>query len=245
MVEAAFMSSILYGCESWLNISLKPAEKMYNTAIKALLGVRKTATNQLCIIEGGFKPLTGLVKDRQKKFFQKMAERPHHHQDPFNHALGMVTELHKPMSKYIQSIKDGSDFAAKEFDLMEEFVVNASGTKYRTYVQLNPDLSQHTLYAGATVIPDYLRITFSRYRLSSHRLRVEIGRYYGTLHDDRLCSCGLGVQDELHIFTCPRVKDMLITPAKVYASPSDFFNDTKVEDLHVLHKVLKELEYKE
>ena len=245
VVEAAFMSSILYGCESWLNVSLKPAEKMYNAAIKALLGVRISATNQLCIIEGGFKPLVGLVKDRQKKFFQKMAERPHHHQDPFSHAMGMVNDLHKPMRNYIQSIREGSDFASKELQLMKEFVASASGTKFQTYVKLNPDLSQHMLYTSAPVVPDYLRITFSRYRLSSHRLRVEVGRYQGTSHNERLCSCGLGVQDELHIFMCPRVEDMLKTQAKVYVSPSDFFDDTKVEDLHVLHKVLKELEYKE
>ena len=128
---------------------------------------------------------------------------------------------------------------------MKEFVASASGTKFQTYVKLNPDLSQHMLYTSAPVVPDYLRITFSRYRLSSHRLRVEVGRYQGTSHDERLCSCGLGVQDELHIFMCPRVEDMLKTQAKVYVSPSDFFDDTKVEDLHVLHKVLKELEYKE
>ena len=150
------------------------------------------------------------------------------------------------MTKYIQSITEGSDFASKELQMMKDFVVGASGTKFQTYVALNPDLSQHMLYTRcAPVVPDYLRITFSRYRLSSHRLRVEIGRYQGTSHDERLCSCGLGVQDELHIFICPRVEDVLNTQAKVYASPSDFFSDTKVEDLHILHRVLKELEYKD
>ena len=34
VVDAAFMSSILYGCESWLNVSLKPVEKIYYSAIK-------------------------------------------------------------------------------------------------------------------------------------------------------------------------------------------------------------------
>ena len=246
VVEAAFTSSLLYGCESWLNVPLKPVEKMYHSAIKALLGVRVSATNQLCLLEGGFKPLVGLVKDRQKKFFKKMAERPHHHQDPFSHAMEIVNALNKPMKKYIQSIKDGSDFATKELQQIKESVTRASGTKFRTYVQLNPELTSHMLYSrNAPVIPDYLRITFSRYRLSSHRLRVEIGRYQGTPHDQRLCSCGLVVQDEQHIFTCPRVKDILQTPSKSYNSTSDIFDDTKIEDLRILHQVLKELSYNE
>ena len=47
VLEAAFMSSILYGCESWLNVSLKPVETMYLKAVKALLGVRITTPNNL------------------------------------------------------------------------------------------------------------------------------------------------------------------------------------------------------
>ena len=244
VVDAAFMSSILYGCESWLNMSLKPVEKVYNSAIKSLLGVRKTSTNQLCLLEGGFKPLAGLVKDRQKKFFDKMASRTAHHQDPFSHAMEIVNSFNKPMSKYITSIKDGSNFALTELQGIKELVSSASGTKFRTYVQLNPDFAVHALYSpSAPVLPDYLRITFSRYRLSSHRLRVEIGRYQGTPHDQRVCSCGIGVQDEQHIFVCPRVKELLITPSRTYNSPNDFFEDTKIEDLHVLHKVLQKLSY--
>merc|ERR1711884_482275 len=72
VVDAAFTSSLLYGCESCLNVSVKPVEKVYMSAIKSLLGVRSSATNDLCIIESGFKPLSGLIKDRQKKFFDKM-----------------------------------------------------------------------------------------------------------------------------------------------------------------------------
>ena len=243
VVEAAFMSTILYGCESWLNISLKPAEKMYNSAIKALLGVRSSATNDLCIIEGGFKPLAGLVKDRQKKFFDKMASRSYHHEDPFTHAMQMVSEMHKPLETYIETIKIGGDFAAKELQKIKDSITHATGTKFKTYVKLNPDLTAHKLYLrDAQTIPDYLRITFSRYRLSSHRLRVEIWRYRGIPHDQRICACGLGVQDEQHIFLCPLVEEHLRSPNKTYNSPSDIFIETTVEDLHVLHKVLKELD---
>ena len=126
---------------------------------------------------------------------------------------------------------------------MKDTVTHSTGTKFRTYMQLNPDLIVHSLYMRDTpIIPDYLRITFSRYRLSCHRLRVETWRYRGIAHDQRLCVCGLGVQDELHIFSCPRVEELLISPTKTYTCPEDIFNEATVEDLHVLHKVLKELD---
>ena len=175
-----------------------------------------------------------------------MASRSDHHEDPFTHAMEMVKEFHKPMQTYIDSIKSGGEFAAKECQKIKASVTRSTGTKYKTYLQLNPDLTEHKLYArNAPIIPDYLRITFSRYRLSSHRLRVEIWRYKGIPHDQRVCACGLGVQDELHIFLCPRVKDLLQTPNKTYASPKDIFDEATVEDLHVLHKVLKELDSNE
>ena len=31
VLEATFMSSILYGCKNWLNVSLKPVETMYTS----------------------------------------------------------------------------------------------------------------------------------------------------------------------------------------------------------------------
>ena len=92
-----------------------------------------------------------------------MSSRPYHHEDPFTHAMQMVSEMHKPMESYIESIKNGGEFAAKELQKLKESATRATGTKFKTYLQLNPDLTMHKLYSrDAPIIPDYLRITFSR-----------------------------------------------------------------------------------
>ena len=107
---------------------------------------------------------------------------------------------------------------------------------------MNPTLETHPLYtSNSPTLPDYLRINFTRYRLSSHQLRVEVGRWSRTPHDQRLCSCGNGVQDEMHIFHCPIVKYIFDSVDKNYASLSDIFVDTTAEDLQVLYKVLDKL----
>ena len=68
VVDAALMSAILYGCESWLNADLRPVVKLYNWGLKLLLGVRKTTCNDICYTELGYLPLQDLVRSRRESF---------------------------------------------------------------------------------------------------------------------------------------------------------------------------------
>ena len=72
LFNAALMSTVLYGCESWVNGDLKPIVKLYNWGIKQLLGVRKSACNDLCYLEVGMPTLKAIVMDKQRKFFKSM-----------------------------------------------------------------------------------------------------------------------------------------------------------------------------
>ena len=245
VMEACFMSCILYGCEAWLNVPLKMVEVMYMKAVKALLGVRITTPNDLCLIEGGLRPLSAIVKSRQNKFFKKMLEaRSEMDDDPFMHAFGITRDMNKTMWKYIENVMNTDDFVTNDIAKIKDSIENRppTATKFMTYRTLNPTLGTHNLYTkNAPSIPDYLRITFTRFRLSSHRLRVEVGRWSRTPYDERICSCGTGIQDEIHLFQCPHLRDLLNTPGKTYSSPSDVFVDTTIEDLRVLHKALNRL----
>ena len=110
VLEAAFMSCILYGCEAWLNTPLKMVETMYMKAVKALLGVRITTPNELCLIEAGIRPLTAIVKSRQKKFFTKMLEsRANMADDPFMYVFGITLDMNKTMWTYIENLLNGND----------------------------------------------------------------------------------------------------------------------------------------
>ena len=52
--EAALMSSLLYGCESWLNRDLKPIVKLYSRCLMHLLGVRENTCNDACYAESAY-----------------------------------------------------------------------------------------------------------------------------------------------------------------------------------------------
>ena len=245
VLEAAFLSTILYGCESWLKVPLKPVEVMYMKAVKALLGVRITTPTDLCLLEGGLKPLGSMVKARQKKFFEKMTTtRAEMTDDPLMHAMNIAKEFNKPTWTYIESVLNGGDFVADKVNEIKESVRNADpvATRFHTYLALNPSLDVHALYTPKScTIPDYLRISFTRYRLSSHMLRVEVGRWSRTPRDERLCPCKIGIQDESHVFICPIVKDLSNSFAKSFSVPTELFQDTTPDDLRTLHQILNSL----
>ena len=54
--DACLTSSILYGCESWLNADLRPVRKLYNWSLKNLLDVRLTTCSDVCYVEAGYPP---------------------------------------------------------------------------------------------------------------------------------------------------------------------------------------------
>ena len=68
VLNAAFMSAIMYGCETWINIDLKPIQTLYYGAIKAALNVRLTTCNELSALEVGLPSLADYVKQKQNIF---------------------------------------------------------------------------------------------------------------------------------------------------------------------------------
>ena len=62
--DACLTSAILYGCESWFNGDLKPVSKIFNWALKHMLGVRRTTCNDVCYIEAGYVPINAIVKNK-------------------------------------------------------------------------------------------------------------------------------------------------------------------------------------
>ena len=102
--DAALMSSLLYGCESWLGADIKPIMKLYNWSIKQLLGVRKSTTNIVCYAEAGYPTLQDMVKFRQHKFYHKMwQERSDMRDDPLNFAIRLVCDSNTHTGKTVKS----------------------------------------------------------------------------------------------------------------------------------------------
>ena len=146
------------------------------------------------------------------------------------HAIGIAREHNKPVWSYVESVLSGDNFVEEELSNIKEAIQSApaSATKSHTYLSLNPTLEVHPLYTDCNrTVPDYLRISFTRFRMSSHMLRVETGRWSRTPRDQRLCQCGLGVQNEPHVFVCHWCRTLLIHSTK-FAPPQNNFSRTQM-----------------
>jgi hypothetical protein len=79
---------------------------------------------------------------------------------------------------------------------------------FETYRLFNPELDVHKVYTSTSYIDEHKRLSFTRFRLPSHSLKVKTGCWARTPRERRLCECGL-VQDEDHVvFECNKTKDI-------------------------------------
>ena len=204
VVQAAFNSALLYGCESWLDCGLQPVEKFYVGAFRALLGVRATTCTDLIYVELGIPPVSAVIHSRQRVFFQKMLnERSNMHDDPFIFALNLTRNLNRPTGKIIDSLLSTTNFINEANNKIFAKIRNSEKTRYITYLTLNPDLKTHHVYNTKNYVPEIYRVSFTRFRLSSHNLKIETGRWSRVPREARLCACG-ELQDERHVIvSCP------------------------------------------
>ena len=160
----------------------------------------------------------------------------------------MAIESNSPYIKYYQKLE--TDFGDPKVcdETLREQITDAlrqklehqhnldSNSKLGTYYQINPSLS--------SCVPDPQlkleaeREIVTRFRTGSHSLAIETGRYGNVPRENRLCSCGEGIQTVWHIFAeCPLTRTIV---EKNYTNMSEIFDDDNVHTiLLALTKKLK------
>ena len=212
VLDAALMSALLYGCESWLTADLKPITSLYNRCLKELLGVRRSTCNEVCYIEAGYPPLQQIVMNKQHIFFRKMwLQRSNLVDDPLMFAMNLVLSSTSPTSRLIRRYVMTD--VGEEHDDITSSLRNSDSSRRKTYVELNPCLTVHSIYNTRHTINETHRMSFTRFRVSSHNLACETGRWNRRgrgrlpLHE-RVCVCGL-VQTEAHVVEhCPNTQHL-------------------------------------
>ena len=92
-----------------------------------------------------------------------------------------------------------------------KYVCMYVSTKTDTYLRMNPGLILHNVYKDTgTFIRDYQRVSFTRLRLSAHRLRVETGRWTRTPREAQMCRVKYKMKNML--YSNARLPKTLETP---------------------------------
>ena len=243
VMDAALLSALMYGCEAWLSECLRPMHTTYMSAIKTLLGVRKTTTNDLCLTEIGYPSLKGYVKEIQYNFFKRICDtRENMPDDPFMFVLNLCRNANTPCARYIRKLLDtNGDLRNKDIETIKQRIRLSEKSKYVTYKEINPDLVISSAYSVNHVI-EYQRMSFTKFRLSAHNLLIEMGRWSRIPRHLRLCSCNEDVQTELHVLSnCPRT--VLVREKSRNVDCSSFvmfFASDPIDICRIIHNCLRE-----
>ena len=235
--DACLMSALLYGCESWCNGDLKPINKIYNWSLKQMLGVRFSTCNDVCYLESGYPPLSAIIKSKQRTFFSKMYDvRENMFDDPLGYVLKLVLNSRYNTKTYLNNLISNpylNDYQY-ESDKLKHTIRSSNSSRRIVYCNtINPNLNIHRIYSTKHTIFEAHRIYFTRFRVSSHSLAIETGRWNrrgrGRLPlEERLCSCG-SVQSETHVVSFCPVSQHIRTAYNftcIDELMSDSFNDT-------------------
>ena len=207
VLDAAITSSLLYGCETWLSFNLKDVEKMYIGAVKSVLGVRETSRSDTVLIEAGMLSLKELIIKRTSTFIKKELGCDRIADTPLRKIFKICQSKRTGGFRFLNNISAHTT-TGNDNSVLHAFRQQTT-SKALTYKSINPDLSVHKAYTTSDYIDERERLVFTRFRLCSHHLKIETGRWARIEKENRVCGCGTGVQDEYHVLLrCTKTDDV-------------------------------------
>ena len=161
--------------------------------------------------------------------------------DPFMHVYRLTMAKNSKMAAYIRSLSTCADFIEADRRERIDRVQSSTRTKSATYTTINPSFEIHPIYQqGEETVDDYLRIAFTRLRTSSHRLKIETGRWSRIPRERRLCQCGEDIQTEEHVIVhCGLTRGIREKYGQIIDCFRTFMACKKSKaQLHMLHEIL-------
>ena len=233
--NSAVLSTFLYSSETWLTMDLKLAEVPYMKTLKELLGVRQSTCNSIVLIETGNPSAKTLIKNKQEKFFSKLISRVDYSGSELHQVISLAIQKRTPMGIIIQEIINNRNSQVEtSLDKTKDLIQTSDSTRCKTYREINRDLSKCVIYSNQHPLPEYQRIAVSRLRLSSHRLKIETGRWARLPRENRLCSCGQ-IQTEQHVLLHCRLTQNLREDYPIVKTFRDIGDLFSFKDINIIN----------
>ena len=248
VLYACLFSSLLYSSEAWGKLSKIECELLTieRKALKSCLGVKSGTTNDIIYTEINKPDIIASIKDRQHKFGTRIMQ--------LKPGEALVKEIwnicvdHRRSCENLRNYyeKLNGNECHKNINERRQRINTSDQTmciRYRQLIGLN---YCSTLYT--TCLDDTKRTIITRWRLSSHKLKIEKGRYTKpiTKEEDRLCKICDVREDEIHaIYSCKAhrlIRDKYRNILNLQADFSDLMNPRSTAEAIHLATFLLEIE---
>ena len=217
---------LLYCSDFWGCLKLpknNPIENFHHMACKHILGVQKQTTNIGVLLELGRIPLQIFARKASIKNWERIKsgrvnpllktcyENAVGDELPWINGIRQCLEMNGMLWSYINSYENKPAFIHKKLfqRLSDSFHQDAFSTisnpqsKLRTYALLKREIGFEN-YLNEISNPD-IRHTVTKFRLSNHKLNIEVGRHKNIPEKLRFCPfCINTVETEIHfLLKCP------------------------------------------
>ena len=209
VLKSCVMTTLLYNCESFGPEIPEGLEQVYFRMLRAALGVRSNCPNLILLMESGFLPLKCVIHMRQLNFFQRFQAslKPNStRSEIFKYLLdnNNSTKFIKHYVELDRKYPDVKTLVQEQIDIVKSSIRNKGADrnahyKFWIYLQMNPELVESPFLQRIDAVGKCI----TKFRLGSHNLPIETGRWKRTQRQDRLCAtCGV-LGDEFHfVYNC-------------------------------------------
>ena len=211
MTDKCVMTTLLYNCEAFGHLIPQGLEELYHKLIKATLNVRQCTPNALVLIESGLLPLRVLIYSRQLKFYKRFKNSLKHNSTRSKVFYSILDRLDR--SEYIQHYKNLEERYDGTKDMQEKYLNDLKDSvkewsnindhyKHWIYSQFNPLLQPSPFLQ----LPGKTAHAIVKFRLGSHNLEIEKGRWARIPREERKCKECNVIGDEFHaIYSCKNI----------------------------------------
>ena len=219
VMKSCVMSTLLYNCETFGPYIPEGLEALYYKMLKVALGVRPNCPNMIVMIESGCLPLECIIRSRQWKFFHRFRNSL----EVNSRREAIFKELLLKHTKYLKHYVDLVTNYTSCDSLSENYLsaikrkINVFGAnkdnhyKFWIYLKMNPELTPSPFLNRI----DKIGKAMIKFRLGSHKLSIELGRWNRIPREDRLCLTCNKLGDEFHVvYECHDILrgDLMVIP---------------------------------
>ena len=226
LIDTLVKPILLYASDFWgcSKISaFNPIDTLHMSILKQILGVQKQTTNVGVLLELGKTPISIEAKKLSIKNWERIKKGDANdlliasYQDAINEGLPWISQIKTTLetngflSLYLDDHSTKPVFVFKK--LSERLIDSFHQEAFENITKETSKLRNYGLFKKDKGFEPYLveikntsiRKIVTKFRLSNHKLMIEVGRHQGLNIEDRLCPlCRDSVENEFHfLFSCP------------------------------------------